>query len=204
MRAALIWAGLAAATLLPMAVAATSPLLAWRDPVYIGAAFAGVLGLALILLQPLLIRGLLPGLPGRRVHRGVGVALVVMVVAHVAGLWWTSPPDVIDALLLDSPTPFSIWGVVAMWAVFAAAGLAALRRRLRVRAWRLGHSALAVVIVVGTVVHALLIEGTMGVVTKAVLCALVLVATVKALVDLRAWALLKRRRASGVMTGHGS
>ena len=194
MRAPLIWAALAAATLVPLGVAATSPLLAWRDPVYIGAAFAGVVGLALMLLQPLLAGGVLPGLPGRRVHRWVGVALVAMVVAHIAGLWWTSPPDVIDALLLDSPTPFSAWGVVAMWAVFAAAGLAALRARLRVRAWRLGHSALAVVIAVGTVMHALLVEGTMGTVSKAVLCALVLAALAKVLVDLRVWALLRPRR----------
>jgi len=194
-RAPLIWAALAIAIAVPLVVAATSPLLAWRDPVYIGAAFAGVVGLALILLQPLLVGGMLPGVPGRRVHRWVGVALVVMVVAHVAGLFWTSPPDVIDALVFDSPTPFSVWGVVAMWAVFASAVLVALRRRLRVRSFRLGHTALAVVIVVGTVVHAVLVEGTMGTLSKAVLCALVLAATVKAVVDLRAWALLKARRA---------
>ncbi len=195
MRGPLIWAGLAIAVAVPLVVAATSPLLAWRDSVYIGAAFAGVVGLALILLQPLLVGGMLPGVPGRRVHRWVGVALVVMVVAHVAGLFWTSPPDVIDALVLDSPTPFSVWGVVAMWAVFASAVLVALRRCLRVRSFRLGHTALAVVIVVGTVVHAVLVEGTMGTLSKAVLCALVLAATVKAVVDLRAWALLKARRA---------
>ena len=195
MRAPLIWAALAIAIAVPLVVAATSPLLAWRDPVYIGAAFAGVVGLALILLQPLLVGGMLPGVPGRRGHRWVGVALVVMVVAHVAGLFWTSPPDVIDALVFDSPTPFSVWGVVAMWAVFASAVLVALRRRLRVRSFRLGHTALAVVIVVGTVVHAVLVEGTMGTLSKAVLCALVLAATVKAVVDLRAWALLKARRA---------
>jgi predicted ferric reductase len=195
-RAALIWAGLAIAILVPLAVAATSPLLAWRDPVYIGAAFAGVVGLALILLQPLLVGGMLPGVPGRRVHRWVGVALVAMIVAHVAGLFWTSPPDVIDALVFDSPTPFSVWGVVAMWAAFASAALAGLRRRLRVRMWRLGHSALALVIVAGTVLHAVLIEGTMGEVSKAVLCALALAATAKALVDLRAWALLRPRRVS--------
>ncbi len=194
MRAPLIWAALAVAIAAPLWVAATSPLLAWRDPVYIGAAFAGVVGLALILLQPLLVGGILPGLPGRRVHRWVGVALVAMVVAHVAGLFWTSPPDVIDALVFDSPTPFSVWGVVAMWAVFAAAGLAALRGRMRVRSFRLAHTALAVVIVVGTVVHAVLVEGTMGTLSKALLCALVLAATVKAVVDLRAWALLRPRR----------
>jgi hypothetical protein len=47
--------------------------------------------------------------------------LVVAVVVHVGGLWITSPPDMIDALLLTSPTPFSAFGVIAMWAIFAVA-----------------------------------------------------------------------------------
>ena len=74
-----------------------------------------------------------------------------------------------------------------MWAVFAAALLAALRWRLRIRppVWRRAHKSLAVVIVLGSVVHAMLIEGTMGTLSKAVLCALVLAATTKALLDLR-------------------
>lgn len=198
-RAFVIWAGLAAAIVVPVAVAATSPLLAWRDPVYIMSGFAGIVAMALVLVQPLLAGGYLPGLRarlGRNVHRWTGVALVIAVVAHVAGLWLTSAPDVVDALLFASPTPFSAWGVVAMWATFAAAALAALRARIRIapKIWRIGHSALAVVIVVGSVVHALLIEGTMGPVSKAAICALVLAATAKVLMDLRAWALLTRRR----------
>ena len=139
-RAALAWAALGIAVAVPIGVAATSPLLAWREPVYIVAGFAGVFALALLLVQPLLAGGRLPGLPGvrgRRVHRRVGAALVAAVVLHVAGLWVTSPPDVIDALLLRSPTPFSLWGVIAMWATFAAALSAALRGHLRVRPrWR--------------------------------------------------------------------
>ena len=77
-----------------------------------------------------------------------------------------------------------------MWAVFASALLAALRRRLRLRprTWRLAHTTFAAVIVVGSVVHALLIEGTMETVSKAVLCMLVLAATVKTIADLRGWA----------------
>lgn len=79
-----------------------------------------------------------------------------------------------------------------MWAVFAAALLAALRRRLRLRAraWRIGHTSLAVVTVVGSVIHAILIEGTMETVSKATLCALVLMATFKVVADL--WARGKR------------
>ena len=114
------------------------------------------------------------------------------VVVHVAGLWITSPPDMIDALLFSSPTPFSPFGVIAMWAIFAVAIIAALRRRLglRARTWRIVHVPLAIVIVVGGVVHAMLIEGTMETVSKAALCALVLGATIKVMADLR---VLRRR-----------
>jgi len=199
-RAALIWTAVLSAVAIPIAVAATSPLLAWRGPVYIVAGLAGVVALALVLLQPLLAAGHLPGLPiprGRRVHRWVGIALVAAIVIHVAGLWWTSPPDMIDALVFDSPTPFSAWGVIAMWAAFAAALLAALRKplRLRPRLWRLGHTALVLAVVGGGVAHALLIEGTMEDLSKLALCLLVVAATGKAVLDLRAWALLARRRA---------
>lgn len=194
-RATLIWAALLAAVIVPIAAAAASPLLQWRDPLYIAAGFAGVVALALMLVQPLLMGGYLPGLPalrGRRAHRWIGGMLVAAVVIHVGGLWITSPPDVIDALLFTSPTPFSAWGVIAMWAIFAVALLAALRRRLRPRTWRIAHTLLAVVIVVGTVVHAILIEGTMEMVSKAALCALVLAATIKVMADLRVW----RKRAT--------
>jgi predicted ferric reductase len=196
-RAILIWAALAAAICVPVAAAAMSPLLAWRDAIYIAAGFAGVIALAFMLVQPMLIGGYLPELPAhraRRAHRWIGGVLVAAVVVHVAGLWITSPPDVIDALLFTSPTPFSAWGVIAMWALFATALLAALRRRLRLgpRTWRIAHTFLAVVIVVGSVVHGLLIEGTMETVSKAVLCALVLAATLTVMADL--W--VRRKRAT--------
>lgn len=191
--AILIWVAVAVGVVVPLAAAAASPLLAWRGPVYIAAGFAGVFALGLMLVQPLLAGGYLPGLQayrGRRVHRWTGALLVAAVVVHVGGLWITSPPDVIDALLFASPTPFSAWGVVAMWAIFAVGLLAAFRRRLRLsqRTWRMAHTMLAVVIVVGTAVHAVLIEGTMETVSKAALCGLVLVATVKVIADLRVWA----------------
>lgn len=185
-RAVLSWAALVAALAVPVMVAAMSPLLAWRDSVYIVAGFAGVLALGLLLVQPLLAGGYLPGVParsGRLLHGWVGAVLVSMVVLHVGALWLTSPPDVIDALLFESPTPFSAWGVVAMWAVFAAALVAALRRRLRPVLWRRCHMTLAIVIVVGSVVHAMLIEGSMGLVSKTVLCVVVLGAAAKVMVD---------------------
>jgi predicted ferric reductase len=191
-RVTLIWAALAAAICIPIAFAGASPLLAYRGPVYILAGFAGMIALGLVLVQPLLIGGYLPGLPGyrgRRAHYWIGGALVVVVLVHVAGLWITSPPDMIDALLLVSPTPFSPFGVIAMWAIFAVALLAAFRRRLGLapRTWRSVHMLLAVVIVVGSAVHGLLIEGTMETMSKVALCALVLVAAIKVMVDRRVW-----------------
>jgi predicted ferric reductase len=188
----LIWAALAAAICVPIAAAAASPQLEWRDPVYIIAGFAGIIALSLLLVQPLLIAGYLPGLSayrGRRAHHWIGGALVAAVVVHVAGLWITSPPDMIDALLFTSPTPFSPFGVIAMWAIFATALLALLRRRsgLRPRTWRVAHVSLAAVIVVGSIVHGLLIEGTMETMSKVALCTLVLGVTIKAVVDLRVW-----------------
>lgn len=177
---------------MPIAAAAASEQLAWRGPVYILAGFAGIIALGFVLVQPLLIGGYLPGLSayrGRRAHHWIGGALALAILIHVAGLWITSPPDMIDALTYSSPTPFSPFGVTAMWAIFAVALLALLRRRwgLRPRTWRFLHMPLAVVIVVGSVVHCVLIEGTMETISKVALCALVLAATVKVMVDLQVW-----------------
>lgn len=188
-RVALIWAVLAAAIGVPIAAAMASPLLAWRGPVYIVAGLAGIIALGLMLVQPVLIAGYLPGLPAhlrRRAHHWVGGALVVVLLVHVGGLWFTSPPDMIDALLFASPTPFSPWGVTAMWAIFAVALLAVLRRRLGLRpqTWRIAHMLLAAVIVVGSAVHAMLVEGTMETMSKAALCALVVAAAMKVMADL--------------------
>jgi len=199
-RAILIWAAVLAAVIAPLAIAATSPLLQWRQPVYIAAGFAGIAAMGLLLVQPLLAAGHLPGLTGRlgrRLHGWIGGGLVALVLAHVLGLWLTSPPDVIDALLFRSPTPFSVWGVTAMWAAIAAAAVAAVRTRLglRPRVWRLIHASLTATVVIGSVVHAMMIEGTMGIVSKTLLCVLVLAVAAKVLFDLVAPILAARRRA---------
>lgn len=185
----LIWAALASAIGVPIAFAAASEQLAWRGPVYILAGFAGIIALGLVLVQPLLIGGYLPGLSayrGRRAHHWIGGVLALSVMIHVAGLWITSPPDMIDALTFSSPTPFSPFGVIAMWAIFIVALLATLRRRLglRLRTWRIVHIPLAIVIVACSVIHCLLIEGTMETISKAVLCAAVVAATIKVMLDL--------------------
>src|SRR3954454_5703170 len=185
-KATLIWAALAAAICVPIAFAAASPLLEWRGPVYILAGFAGIIAMGLVLVQPLLIGGYLPGpsaYRARRAHHWIGGALVVAVVIHVVGLWVTSPPDMIDALTFTSPTPFSPFGVVTMWAIFAVPLVAFFRRRLGLRTWRIVHVPLAAVIVIGGVFHAMLIEGTMETISKAALCVLVLGAAIKVMTD---------------------
>lgn len=176
------------------AVAASlkSPYLAFRQPVYIAAGLAGVLGLCVMVLQPLLVTGVLPGRQGRRgrwLHLLAGIGLLILVVAHVGGLWLTSPPDVIDALMFRSPTPFAPFGVVAMWAVFLAGLLGVLRKRVRsgLRVWRRAHTGLVSVAVLGTVAHALLIEGTMEPISKAVVCLIAVVATAYAIRHRRSW-----------------
>ena len=189
-----IWGCVAGIGLAALLASAASPLLQWRDPIYILAGFAGVVAMAMLPLQPLAASRLLPGLSQagtRRLHRWVGATVLMAVIAHVAGLWITSPPDVVDALTFTSPTPFSVWGVLAMWAVFVSAGLAVLRarRKLRWRTWQRIHVPLALVIVCGTVVHALLIDGTMEQVTKIALSVLLAGATASML-----WALASGRR----------
>lgn len=178
----LCWSVIAVVVTVVLVAAAKSPLLAWRDPIYILAGFAGVIAMALLIIQPMLISGYMPGLSivrSRRVHRWIGSMLVFSVVVHVIGLWVTSPPDVIDALLFASPTPFSIWGVIAMWAVFSSACLALVRRKFgsQLNLWRVFHKILAAVIVLGSVLHAIQIEGTMEIVSKWLLCAVALVIT---------------------------
>jgi hypothetical protein len=99
-------AALAAVICVPIVAAAASPLLDRRGAIC-NSLDLGVIALALLLVQPLLIGGYLPGPSGlsraactsldrRRAGRGQ--------VVHVGGLWITTPPDMIDALLLTSPT----------------------------------------------------------------------------------------------------
>jgi hypothetical protein len=182
-RAVLAWGALALAVAVPVVVAASSPLHAYRSAPYVAASVAGVLALGLLLVQPLLAAGWLPGAHRvrlRRWHRRTGAVLAALVAVHVGGLLIASPPDAIDALLLRSPTPFAVWGVTAMWAVILTAVLVALRRRFRPAAWAAIHNGLALVVVLGTVIHAVQIEGTMGAASKWALCLAALAAAVAA------------------------
>ncbi|MGB0572573.1 MAG: hypothetical protein ACPGQM_11000 [Alphaproteobacteria bacterium] len=66
--------------------------------------------------------------------------------------------------------------------------------RLRWWVWRLGHTSLALITVIGSVVHALLIQGTMETTSEVILCTIVIAATMKVLVDLRVWTTDMRRK----------
>lgn len=182
----LVWVALIAVAGVPLVAASQSPLLAWRQPIYIMAGFAGIAAFALLLFQPLLAIARLPGLSlrnSRKAHRIVGGALVLLVIAHVGGLWITSPPDVIDALLFSSATSFSVWGVIAMWCIFLAASMVVIRYRLPLKPliWRNVHLTLVTLSVLGSVIHAMKIEGTMETASKIVLCLLVLASIALAL-----------------------
>lgn len=200
----IVWAGLLALMLVPVAIAAASPLLGYREAVYIVGGTAGIVCLALLLIQPLLGSRYLPGLTPlqqRLWHRRIGAAIILCVAVHVAGLYAASPEDVRDALLLVAPTPFSVYGVTAMWGVVLTAILLALRGRfgLAYSRWRLVHNGVALIVVVATVIHAVQIEGAMEPASKWVLSIAVLLAASATLVHLRVIKPLaeRRRRASG-------
>lgn len=195
----LIWGVLVCAVIVPVVIAAASPLQAFRSIVYVIAGLSGVTALSLMLVQPLLAAGYLPGIrvpQGRRWHRWIGAALVVCVALHIGGLYLTSPPDTLDALLLVSPTPFSVYGVIGLWSLVFTAVFVAMRTRLGLRpgTWRIVHNVLASVVVVSSVVHALMIEGTMGAQSKVILCAGVLLATAIVVVHLRVIRPMRRTR----------
>ncbi|GKX34216.1 MAG: ferric reductase [Rhizobiaceae bacterium MnEN-MB40S] len=185
-----IWAVLATMMIGPVLIAGASPYLAYRNTAYIVGGFAGIISLSLLLIQPLLAAGYLPGaraVTERKWHRWVGTAIVACVGLHIGGLFITSPPDTLDALLLVSPTTFSVYGVVAMWGIVLTAALVILRHRLGLRyaTWRLVHNGLAAIVVAATVTHALQIEGAMETVSKWGLCLAVAAATGATLIDLR-------------------
>lgn len=171
-------------------MAAVNPLQQSRNPAYIAGGLAGILALAMLLAQPLLAAGYLPGmrsLHSRRVHRWMGSVIVVAVALHIVGLYVTSPDDMTDAMLLVAPTPFSVYGVIGLWSVALTAFLVVIRNRLSVRpsVWNIIHNILALVVVVASVVHALMIEGAMGTVSKWFLCTAIICATVFVMGHLR-------------------
>ena len=194
----MIWGGVGLALLVPAGIAATSPYLPSRSAAYIVAGFAGIVALWLMLVQPLLAALWLPGgapAQARRWHLRAGMALIGAVFLHIGGLYLTSPPDTVDALLLRSPTPFSVFGVIATWGLVLTGLLVSFRRRWRLRypLWHMLHNWVALAVVTATVVHAMQIEGTMGPTSKLLLCVLVVLGTLWSLWDVR---VVRQRRKS--------
>ena len=178
---------------MPIIAAAFSPYLAWREPIYILAGFAGIIGMCLLLMQPRTGGALVAGAVARDQPPLAQVVRSGPCRCYrdpCRRLWITSPPDVVDALLFVSATPFSAWGVIAMWAGFGAAALGIFRQRLNTAVQGLAAGScrsLATVTILGSVIHALLIEGTMEVMTKFALCVLVVLVSVGTLTKLRVW-----------------
>ena len=190
MKTVLVWCVFASVVSVPVFIAATSPLLNGREGVYIVGGMAGVVGLALLLVQPLLASGYLPAistLQERRWHRRIGIVLVASVALHIFGLYLTSPDDLTDALLLVAPTPFSVYGVLAMWGLILTVILVAIRTRLSVNhnMWKVMHNVISIVVVLASVTHALMIEGAMSFRSKLILCICIVGATVIVIAHLR-------------------
>lgn len=177
-----VWLVIAAVAIVPAVLAAASPLQRGREALYVVGGMAGVVAFCLVFVQPL-VMARSPRLVGPaaalRWHRRIGLAIMGLVLLHVGALYVYSPEDVTDALLLVSPTPFSVYGVTGLVAVAATAVLAATRRRWppgAVRVWRALHSLLAVVIVGAGAIHAMMIEGAMEERSKLALCIVAVVA----------------------------
>ncbi len=195
----LIWLLIGGLITIPVLLAALSPLQASRNMAYVIGGLAGIIALALLIAQPLLAVGFLPAVTTvkQRVwHQRTGIVVVVAVLMHIGGLYITSPDDMTDALLLVAPTLYSVYGVIALWALIIVATLVALRRRLGLKTatWNILHNSLAVIIVVASVVHALMIEGAMGFPSKLALCVALLLATTAVVVHVRILRPLKHRR----------
>lgn len=191
----MLWLLVALVIFVPILVATQSSLLEWRQPIYVAAGFAGIIALALMLLQTLLVSGqLLVGSKQRYAHAIVGGSIVSLIVVHIGGLWYVSPPDVVDVLLFRSPTPFGLWGMIATLAVIASSGLAIFRTRISLTRFRALHGASAVLVVLTTIAHTILIEGAMGQNTKVALCIMVVGALFWTLWRRRSWRVFKLKR----------
>jgi predicted ferric reductase len=190
---------LALIAIVPIIFAAFSPLQKGRELLWTIGSMAGIIGLSLLFLQPLLMPTAFPRLGvvrGTRWHRWGGIAIMAMVALHVGALYAYSPDDVTDALLLVAPTPFSLYGVISLWCLVLTMLLAATRRamRLRVRPWRILHSVLAVAVIGAGAIHAIWIEGVMEQYSKLALCLAALTAATAGAVEINILAPARRRR----------
>lgn len=188
---------LAAFVVVPPLVTLTSPLQEGRDLTWVLGAIFGVVALALLAIQVLLPTPWLDELLGGhelRWHRALGLSVAGVVVAHVLGLFFYSPDDVRDALLLDAPT-YSRLGVLSAWTLGLTIVLALARRRLGLTYsdWQILHSALAVAVVGTAVAHTVMIRGTLDGPAELLVCGAALVAVTAAVLYQHVFRPLRRR-----------
>jgi hypothetical protein len=181
----------------PAAAALASPLQVGRDAGWVLGAVAGAVALSLLAVQAALPTPWLDGVlarPWSALHRAVGLAVAAVVLAHMAGLYLSSPDDVRDALLLRAPT-YSRLGVLSAWTVGLSIALALARRRLGLTYsdWQILHSALAVAIVTTAVGHTVMIRGTLDGPAELLACGAALVAVSAAIVYQHVLRPLRRR-----------
>lgn len=76
-----------------------------------------------------------------------------------------------------------------MWATFAAALLAVFRRKLPIAThyWRFAHTSVTALVVATSVAHAMLIDGTMGNISKAMLSIAIVVTTIVVVARSGSW-----------------
>lgn len=190
-----------ALVILPLVVALVSPLQTGREAIWVIGALAGVLALSLLVIQVLLptpwLRGIIIG-DDSRVHRLLGIAIAVIVIVHVGGLYVTSPDDIADALVLQAPT-YSRLGVLSAWCLALSLGLALARRKLALTYsdWQIVHAFLAVVVVTTAVAHTVMIRGTLDGPVEVLLCGAAVIAVSAAIVHRFVLLPLQRRARLG-------
>ena len=108
-----------------------------------------------------------------------------MLIVDIVALYLTSPADIADALLLRSATPFSIYGVVGFGGVLLIAALVLFRSKIPTGHWKTIHVIIALIVVLASVIHALWIQGTMGLVSMWLLCGVILLCTMYAVIKLK-------------------
>lgn len=177
--------GLVAIVLLPVLLAALSPLQAGRAVPWVWGTLAGVLALSLVVVHVLLPTGWLNSFVGEHNlgwHRILGISITGLTLAHILGLYLYSPDDIGDALVLAAPT-YSRLGVLSAGCLVLSVVLAVTRRQLRLADadWKTIHSALAIAIVGTAVAHAVLLQGTLDGLAEGLVCGSAIVAVCMAI-----------------------
>lgn len=141
----------------PLALALSDRHLAGASTALVLSTAAGTLAVSALAVQPLLARG-------RRIarHQILGSVVLLLVLAHVAGLFVESSEDAWFALSPDGPTRARM-ALIATICLFGVVALGALRTRLPIApaTWRVLHAYLGGVVIALGVGHAVLTDGAL-------------------------------------------